>query len=207
MIALTVLLFTFVNSVHASVIDTSNFSSGADGWTWDAPNPSMTWQPTGGNTDGYIRYDNNQGGGAWIHAPSGFLGNWNSLGVNELSYQVNIFLVGNVNTVNNLLATISGPGGDALWVGPQPDPGTPWKDIVVPISEESWTVNSGTWGEIMADVTDLSIAMAYYNNFGPFEITGIDNVSLNAVPIPAALPLFMSGVLFLSFARKKNRKA
>ncbi len=205
MIIFSVFLFAFANSVNAATVATSEFSSGADGWTWGAPNPSMSWQLTDGNPGGYIRYDNNQGGDCGIYAPSTYMGNWGNLGVNELSYEVNIFTTGSVYLVGHYQASISGPGGEASWLGPQPDPTTPWKNIIIPISEASWTVNSGSWNAIMADVTNLRIEMAYYNNWGPFEITGIDNVSLSAVPIPGAVWLLGTGLVGLVAARRKKR--
>lgn len=206
-VVISTVLLALANHAQAATVASSDFSSGADGWDWNAPNPSMSWQADGGNPGGYIRYDNNQGGDFAIHAPSSYLGDWGTLEINELTYQVNIFTTGSVARIGNLQATISGPGGEARWLGPQPDPSTPWKDISVPISDTSWTVDSGTWEDITSNVTDLTIFMAYYTNTGPFEITGIDNVALNAVPIPAALPLFVSAIALIGFLGKKSKRA
>lgn len=207
-VALPILLFAFANSAHAVVIANSAFDSDSDGWTWNpVQNPAFSWQSTGGNPGGYIRADDNldQGGGMSIFAPAPFLGDWLALGVSELSFQSNIFTTGSVFQTGNLIANIVGPGGDATWTGPQPDPATTWKQISAPITASDWTVNTGTWDAILADVTELNIAMEYYNNFTPFEITGIDNISLSSVPIPATALLFGSGLLgLIGIARRKN---
>ena len=101
---------------------------------------------------------------------------------------------------------ISGPGGDAAWVGPAPDPATAWKVITVPIDEAAWTVNTGSWSAILFDVTEVSIAMEYYNNAGTHEITGIDNISLSSVPEPSAMALLVSGVVGIGLFADKRRK-
>ena len=53
----------------------SSFDSGDDGWTYDAAGTS--WQASGGDPDGYLRYNNN--GDQAIFAPEDYLGNWSSL--------------------------------------------------------------------------------------------------------------------------------
>lgn len=207
LVTLCALLFTLIivsSSANAAVIASSSFDAGPDGWT--TLSTDMTWQSSGGvlNT-GYIRYNNNLGSNAIVHAPSKYLGDWASLGVNEITYQANIFQTGNFIRQSPYRVRISGPGGEAIWSGPAAEPNTLWKLLNVPVIESAWDISSGTWAAILGDVTDFSITMAYYTNTSPFEITGLDNVSLNAVPVPASVWLFSSGLVgLIGIARRKK---
>ena len=202
------LLLSVSSSVNASIIASSSFDTGPDDWT--TLSTDLTWQSTGGDLDsGYIRYNNNLGSNAIVNAPTKFLGDWANLGVNEITYQANIFQVGNFIRQAPYRVRISGPDGEATWNGPVAEPNTLWKLLTVPVIESAWDVTSGTWDGILADVTDFNIVMAYYTNTSPFEITGVDNVSLhalNAVPVPAAVWLFGTALIGL-VGFGKSRKA
>jgi len=204
------IFIVFGAPAHATVIATSTFDSDADGWTWDPINdPPFSWQSAGGNPGGYIQFDDsvhtNQVG-AFIHAPAKFLGDWLSLGVSELSYDSNIFRIGAINIVGRHVVNLSGPGGDATWLGPAPDPATPWKLITVPVDEASWTVNTGSWNAILSNVSDLSLFMELYNNtMPPGDLTGVDNISLNAVPEPSSAVLIGSSLLGILCMVAKRR--
>lgn len=177
----------------------STFDTDSDGWTFDST--PISWQDSGGNPDGYMHYDNNLGGTPGIYAPEKFLGDWSSLNeVGTITYEANIFTTGSVYLIGRYQAYLSGPGGEATWLGPEPDPSTLWLSLSVPIAESEWLVNSGSWESLLEDVTSFGIETAYYNNWGPFEITGIDNVVLT--PEPTTLLLFGLGSLAL---RKKHR--
>jgi hypothetical protein len=183
----------------------STFDTDSEGWTLLSAGHS--WEAIGGNPGGYIRYNNNISGlNPQISAPEEFLGNWAAAGVSLLTYDVRIFSTGSVARVNNLKVYLSGPGGDASWSGPNPpNPSAGWVSYDVPISESEWLVNSGSWNAILNDVTELKIGTAYYTNWGPFEITGIDNVSLKAVPVPAPGAMLL-GTLGLGLAGWVRRR-
>lgn len=206
-ILFSLLFLLFCTPAVAAIIAQSDFDNGTDGWTWLSADPGISWQSSGGNPDGYIRYDNNVPYGpdatASIYAPQTYLGDWSGMGVTDLTYEANIFQTGSYARIGRYRVTINGPGGEYRWDGPPPAPSIPWLQLDVPVAESEWTLVSGDWNDLLADVTELSITMAYYTNFTPFEITGIDNVTLNAVPIPTTLFLFGSVLIGLTGFRRK----
>jgi len=173
-------LACITQKVHGDIIAASTFDTDADGWTLTSVGHS--WESTGGNPDGYIRYDDNKGGTNYILAPEKFLGNWAAMGVTNLIYEVKIFYTGSVYIVGTYWMVIEGPGGSARWYGPPPDPAAGWLSLDVPVIEGEWVILSGSWDALLADITELRVAMEFYNNWGPFEITGIDNFQLFGEP-------------------------
>jgi hypothetical protein len=105
-----------------------------------------------------------------------------------------------------MVATISGPGGEYTWVGPKADASIPWRLLDAEIVETEWTRVSGNWEALLADVTELKIGMAYYTNYSPFEITGIDNVKLDAVPLPASFWLLSAGMAGMAGLKRKFKR-
>ena len=188
-----------VTSAEGDVMST--FDTDADGWVFDMSDQS--WQSTGGNPGGYIRNSADCATGL-VTAPSKFLGDWAAMGATDLTYEIKIFDTGSICQIGNYWGRIDGPGGNAYWLGP-PAPPVPsdWLTLNVPITESDWTIESGSWNALLADVTQLRIATEFYNNFTRQEITGFDNVSLNVVPVPGAVILGMIG---LSVAGVKLRK-
>ena len=197
-VVLVLFLGLLATSVEGDLVK-STFDTDADGWSLSADH---SWQSTGGNPGGYIHYIDTVYY-PWIIAPSKFLGDWATMGAMSLTYEAKIFDTGNINTVGYYQVRIFGPGGIAYWFGPPLNSSPVWVPINVPISESDWTVTLGSWDELLVDVTQLEIATAYYNNWYPQEITGIDNVSLNVIPVPGAVIL---GSLGLGFAGWKLRK-
>ena len=55
-----------------------------------------------------------------------------------------------------------------------------WRTYRIPLIESAWTVTSGTWDALLADVTELAIDLEFIT--GP-ETTGLDNVVLARQPI------------------------
>lgn len=176
LVAVVLVGVCLTQDVRGDVIASSTFDTDADGWTFLSV--GHTWEATGGNPGGYIRYDDNKGGNSAITAPAEYLGNWTAMGVTNLTYEAKIFYKGSVYKLGTYTIIISGPGGKARWYGPPPDPSAGWLYLDVPLVESAWVVQSGSWDALLADVTELMIPMEYYNNWGPFEITGVDNIQL-----------------------------
>jgi hypothetical protein len=170
---------------NAGVIASSTFDTDLDGWS-GAPGtgPSVfTWQSSGGNPGGFVKFDNNAAGvvNGRIIAPSKFLGNWLALGVSRINYDVKIFQTGTFQLpVAPYRIFISGPGGAANFSGPNPGTNPPpiWVNIDAPVEPAAWTVTSGSWDTLVTNVTRLEITVAFYTNLTSFEITGLDNVAL-----------------------------
>ena len=78
----------------------------------------------------------------------------------------------------DLAIEIAGPGGTATWNGAVADGG--WIPVVIELLPEDWAV-TGSWTEILQDVTLFSIQFDFGNGF-----VGVDNVSLSNVEVPTA---------------------
>ena len=202
----------------AAVIAFSGFDSGFDGWSEGIGNhPStFTWQASGGNPSGYVKFDNNFGpiASTRMSAPSSFLGDWSAKGVETFSYDIAIFQTGDYvgsPTAHNVY--ISGPGGSATFTGPSAgsSPSSDWMNISAGIDESLWSVSSGSWSDILSDVTTLEVRMAFYTNISVFEITGLDNPTLSgtsipaAIPLPAGFPLIMSALALFCLVGRHAR--
>jgi hypothetical protein len=160
-------------------VSSTTFASGLESWT---SNAGVSWQSAGGNGGGYLRFvDPGSAVAGDIFAPVAYLGDWRGLdGGGRLQYDFRLFQVG-TGTPFAPRVRLTGPGGTARWRGPVPSGAGGWTTLVANIEESAWTVESGSWSAILANVTTLSIAMAVVNNQGfPTEITGVDNISVQA---------------------------
>jgi len=195
--ALILIAGTFAN---AALVE-STFDAGPDGWI--LPPPDISWRNSGGNPGGHVHYIDAYGDDG-IYAPAKFLGDWAAMGLTSLTYEAKVFDTGSVNKIGNYGVSIQGPGGAARWVGPPPNPAAGWLSLTVPINESAWIITSGSWGALLDNITQLRIGMAYYNNWMPQEITGIDNVRLEAVPAPGAILLGAIGTGLVRWLRRRG---
>ncbi len=193
---------------------TSTFNTGFDGWT-DVPGEttSLSWRVTGGNPGGYIRnYDSGPTSGNII-APSEFLGDWSSIeGSGELTWDFNMFNPG-VGRVGPLKAYIYGPGGQASFSSGSNPPVNAWITLTAPIEESSWYVSSGTWSDLISNITELRLMIENVYSTGGGETTGIDNVFLttrtlppgpSTVPAPGAILLGTLGAAMVGWMRQRK---
>lgn len=179
----------------------TDFDTGPEGWTFPA---SAEWQPTGGNGDGFIFggivEDENITAGAF--APAEYLGNWTSLdNTGSLSFDFKRFDNGDdPRAFFPLIVQIAGPGGNATWTGPTIVNPTDWTNYVVPIEQGAWSIDDGTWADILSNVETLYIQLELVLTDGPIDDTaGLDNVVL--VPAPSAFGALALGL----FARRRRR--
>lgn len=207
------LLWLVAESAGATLIAESTFDVGLDGWT-GLPS-ELSWAAAGGNPGGFARWQDASVSSLPLSAPAKFLGDWSALdGVGFLSFDQAIFLSGTLTGRGNRGVSISGPGGIAGWVGPlapngcpgQPDCG--WTTFVVPLVESDWTVSSGLWSDLLANVTSLQITPELYSN--P-DSSGLDNVRLatpdqQPIPEPGTFVLLGIGCAGLVFLRRKRAR-
>ncbi len=141
-IAATVLVVASVTEA-AWVLAESPFDAGEDGWTL-LGGPYTTWQGTGGNPGGFIRFERARS----MEAPAAFLGNWTSWGVTSLTHDVKVFAADPAM----FYVVIDGPGGRALWWDPWLSAGGDWTALTVPMEASLWEVQSGSWNALLNNV-------------------------------------------------------
>jgi len=187
---------------NAGTIETT-FEIGLEGWT-AVGDGSISWQSAGGNPGAYFQAsDPATGANTWAVAPPEYLGNWLALdGSGVLSADLTIISGGSVS--EGAMFQVSGPGGSAEYVWPASagPPHGQWATYSRTIAESEWTVTSGTWAGLLANVTDLRIDMEHITGV---ETTGLDNVRL--VPEPSTIALIGMGAIgLLAFACYRRSK-
>ena len=136
--------------------------------------------------------------GNLVYAPSKFLGDWSGLVGETLSMDAKQIL-GTPIFPDTVDFEISGPGGSATC-----DTGEymsySWENYGTTITPSAWVVTTGTWEDLLANVTMLRIDAEYVQGNDTF---GFDNVELT--PEPCSLGLLAIGGLAL--VRRRRRRA
>ncbi len=199
-------------SIGQAVAAMSTFDTDLDGWTYTNLNPrndnpaSLTWAGTGGNPGGFVQFTDLRGDHGAIAAPDKFKGDWGN--VVSIDYDIKVidygtgprFLPYEVRLFNSD-ANIS-----ARWTGDTPTSRTDWVHQSVMLNDTAWDVTGGNLVDLLANVTDFFITIELVSD-AHFDIEGIDNVNVSAVPIPAALWLFTSGIAGLVVQAKRKRQS
>ncbi len=189
----TMFVFALATAVHADVV--SNFETGLNGWTGDAPAFQHTWGSTGGNPGGYADFLDQDGGTGILNAPAAFLGDWSALdGVGRLSWDSILFNESFGPSVVPFELYISGPGGAATFsTSANANVWYSWVHVTAPIDPNSWNVTSGSWSSLLSNVTSLRILTERISNAGmstpahPGDHCGIDNFTLSVCNLMADL--------------------
>lgn len=177
-----------VSTAHAQVVASTTFEGSSQGWT---TNVSAGWQGSGGNPGGYMRgvIEEPTNTTAFTYASPEFLGNWSSLeGTGVIRFDLRRFSNGGGTIAYFVPITIiiqggtANPGGIARWTGPLiTEPGQ-WTTYEAPISAGAWTVEQGTWSDILTHVTSVAFQLELVSNSGsPDDQNGLDNVVLCAI--------------------------
>jgi hypothetical protein len=160
---------------------------------------------------GMDRIKGNPGG--FITAPDEYLGDWTGLDENGvLSFQYRRFSNGDAAfRTKPILVYLEGADGSrAVWRGKNVKKASPWFTVNVPIEEGRWVMQEGTWEGLLADVTELRIAVERVVNLrGRDERSAIDNITLNAtnpapVPEPGTAALLATGAVSLLVRRRRR---
>ena len=160
----------------------SSFDDNFDGWSGEC---SGFFEHSFSDTEhtGFIMFSDESGvtGDGFIVAPESYLGDWSDLdGIGELSWEHKIFQAGGGPVILRPHVMISGPGGRAV-IRPLEKMRPYWRSFSVPIDRDAWTVTSGTWSQLISNVTELKIRIeAAHNDFSPLDINGIDSIVLGA---------------------------
>lgn len=206
----TLVLLVCAADAMAGVAASSRFDADLQGWyeTGTASSSPVSWNATGGNPDGYLRFEDDHGATPFVEAPNAFLGSWTDMGVTALSWDHRLFSLNGGAIIYSYEAQLSGPGGSAKWIGNQPVGVTDWTSVVAPVSQDDWSMMSGSWSSLLSNVTGLRLRIELVSNSSqPGDIAGIDNVVLeNNVPEPTTLAIWgIFGGLGLIAARRRRR--
>lgn len=165
----------------AQVVTT--FDTDLEGWLVTGDN-SASWEPTTGNPGGCLSVNDLATG---IHnyaiAPPVYLGDWSGFtAADTLAFDVYLHNTsGGSHSTGPYMMRVAGPGGAAYAIDPEANypPDRIWTTYAASLDPAEWTITSGTWSEILENVTSVRLNGEYV--YGD-EITRIDNVRLTATP-------------------------
>jgi hypothetical protein len=137
----------------------STFEDDEEGWMpLDPGQVTITHMPSGGYPSGYIQTHDVSGGGAVILAPAKFLGDWRELdGVGIVRYDHILIEDGGQAAEGPLWFAIFGAGGKAKYTSDIIPLEGEWNHLSAPIDSASWTINEGTWTDILANVDTIRV--------------------------------------------------
>jgi hypothetical protein len=168
-------LFAPLALARAAVI--TGFDTGLDGWRVTGDN-AMTWQSTGGNPGGCMSVNDLATGDNNLSVASpAYLGDWRAMSPSD-SLTADFWFVnssGGALYYAPYFFRIAGPGGSALALVGTIPPQSAWTRIGVPIDPAAWTLESGSWSALLADVNSLTIESEFVTGD---EVVKLDNVRL-----------------------------
>ncbi len=165
-----------ITLARAAVV--SGFDTDLQGWRVTGDN-AMTWQSTGGNPGGCLAVnDLATGDNNLAVAPPAFLGDWRGMSTGD-SLAADFWFVntsGGTLYYGPYLFRIAGPGGAATALTGTIPPQSAWTRIGVALDPAAWTLESGTWGALLADVNSVTIESEFVTGD---ETVRLDNVRLS----------------------------
>lgn len=213
---------------HAATVAAAGFDLDDEGWTGLAcPNPgvcalgsaplTVTHLLTGGNPDGYIRTRDPSSSTAARVAPPAAFSSLMAAG-QTLSFDARVERNGGDGSYGSAtapLVTIETAGGTLVFatdVLPAID--GDWQHYDVPLFDSpGWLLattsvrplNAGEFDTLFATRTRLTIISEWLNDSADLDTGGLDNITLSAVPLPAALPLMLGALTALGTMRGRKR--
>lgn len=150
-----------------------SFDTGLSDWSLGF---AVSYQSTGGNTGGYLKFDDpGMAGGAFVYASNQYLGDW-SVYDNSANIEFDHAIFSASPPFIPLRITLTGPGGVAMWTGQQPIGASNWSRVSVPIASTMFEMQSGTWQDLLAGISSLSIKISASST--NIDITGLDNFAI-----------------------------
>jgi PKD repeat protein len=157
--------------------DNQNF----EGWTF-VNTGGASLQNSGGNPMGYVRISEGSGVLSQAVAPPAYLGDWSGLEGNaDLQFDIKIISRSGSFVINHDFMRISGPGGVATvpYDSSVLKADNHWKTFSFLVDPNVWTMVSGDWNSLLANVTEVSVFPEFFNNT---ETIGFDNFRLSNDP-------------------------
>jgi hypothetical protein len=172
------------NAVAADLA--AEFSTGPEGWisvSHTNQNPPL---PAGGITatdpspqvaNGFLRVQDLNNDWQWIKAPAAFLGDWQKFASIKLG-----LVTDEAATIYPIVLFISGTSAgtthSATFQFPLAGtPGSSRLDLTAPLQASQWTLRSGSWSSLIADVQEFWIRLDL-NSGVPQELDLVDYVRL-----------------------------
>ncbi len=213
-LALCLAVTPAVAQVVTTPVETT-FDQNLEGWAVTAgQNAVVVHASPDGNPGGYARMSLGGVGRTDIEAPASYLGDWTALdGSGLLEFDHWIVAIGGLPIGPPYMpyeVYIEGPGGQARFLSAATAQ-TSWTTASVPIQDQAWNVEAGTWSGLLADVQILRIRIELVGNNGsPDDTNGIDNVRLtNPTPVPSIS--WVGGAILVALlaatARTRRRSA
>ena len=169
----------------------STFDTGDEGWTRNTPSDpaaTISWFSTGGNPDGYIRFNEpGQGTNDFFSAPAIFLGNQGGKYGGELSFDLRLNGNSNLGNVSDGVRLV---GAGLTLTYEIARPMTEWQSYDIPLVEGDWRVGGGAVAteaqlrSVLSDLDRLNIRADWINGS---EQVSLDNVRLVPAPSSAAM--------------------
>jgi hypothetical protein len=158
------------------------FESDLEGWElFPGPATQLAWA---GDPDGHARFEDASPTNDSIRAPADYLGDWSWMnGIGFLRWDQRVFSLGTDPAIRDYQVVIAGPGGRARLTAPGPAGITGWEPVSAHLFEGNWTVESGTWAGVLAQVDTVLIGIEMVDNADPGvpgDVDGVDNVVLAA---------------------------
>ncbi len=158
----------------------SSFTSNLEGWS----NPSIRLSSAGNPPASLEFQEVYAAGDAFMLAPPKYLGSFSHFSdAARISFEHRVLLTFGTaywGTPVNREVRLSGPGGSATWIGPVPAFSADWVPVIVPLDPGQWTQTSGTWGELLEQVTEIQIRVDHFNDLFGVEQTQFDNIRMSA---------------------------
>jgi len=189
-IATTICLSSAAFARGDSAVAQTTFDTDLGGWTTNTPS-DVQWNSSGGNPGGEALFtDLTSVIGTIMIAPSSFLSpavNFTKLnGKGYISYQHLMVKETGVQAIGNYNIVMSGPGGTATFTGAVAivlNRNNKWTTVVAPLVEADWVMSSGTWTDLLANVTSIEIPMEMVSNEGgSTDKEAMDNIEIVSHP-------------------------
>lgn len=205
-------LLSAVTSVaQAGVLHTFDTSAQIAGYgkaPGSDPASTITWLATGGNPDGFLRYNEaTTGGEDRMALPGAFLGDKSGYFGGELSFDHR--LSGGSSYANTRLNDVEFVGGGLILQYDLPTPGlNAWVSHVIPLDASGAWINSATGlaatpSEILSALGDLTAIYLHVDfRLGGVERSDFDNIRM--VPEPASVSLALLGAIMLLLSWRRR---